>query len=313
MREGGVLQQGMRIAIFSLTCFLFLCPEPSFAFGKNVAVIKSQDIPIYRQALKGFNKIYTGRIDEFDLDANPDAVAQLKEGTKKKDWDLILAVGLLAARVSREAFPDTPIIFCMIFGPERFSLSGPNITGVSLDLPPSIVLPRIKSLFLDSDRIGILYDPKNTKNTVEAARKTAQAIGVTLVTEAVTSNKAIPQAFQNLLGKVDLLWMLPDSTVVTPESIGFLLLSALRHKLPVVTFSDGLVGKGAVAAISPDYGDMGEEAGRLVNQIFEGRDFTDIPILNPKKINVTINLKTATKIGTRLNLRTLKTVDKIYE
>ncbi|MFQ5580575.1 MAG: ABC transporter substrate-binding protein [Nitrospiria bacterium] len=293
------------------TASLLLYASP--LFGQEVTAIIGQDLPIYRQALKGFRKVYTGGVREFDLKGNPNRIHQLRESTQDSDKEIILAVGLMAAKAAKEAYAGTPTVFCMVFNPERFSLKGKLSTGVSMDIPPSLILREIKTLFPEVGRIGILYDPEKNQQLVDTAWKAAKSQGVALLAEAVRSEKMLSKALENLEGKIDFLWIAPDSTVVTPRSIGFIFLQALRNEIPIVTFSEALVRRGAVAAFSPDYASVGEEAGRLVLQILKGKRPDQIPLRNAVKARLILNLKMARKLGVRLGPNAVNKADKVYE
>ncbi|MFQ5543804.1 MAG: ABC transporter substrate-binding protein [Nitrospiria bacterium] len=289
----------------------FAAPAPSL--DPEVTVIISQDLPIYQQALAGFKKIYTGRIQAINLKGNPNQIHQLREGRQISEKRLILTIGLIAAKAVKKAYPGTPTVFSMVFDPERFSLKDKKTTGVSLDVPSNILLGKIKELFWEATRIGILYDPQKNTKILDFARQASRSQEISLVAVPVRSEKALSEAIQKLEGKIDLLWMIPDSTVITPRSIGFILLHFLRHKIPIVSFSEALVRKGSVAAFSPDYGAVGEEAGRLVLQVLKGKSPAELPIRSLKKTKLTVNLKTAKKMGVSLNPQSIKSADHVYK
>lgn len=213
--------------VFLITIFFFIIPGASKASGAEIGVIKSQDLPTYQQALDGFESVYTGGIRVFDLKGDPGEAERVVMRLSKDPPDLILAIGLLAARVAKENFHDIPVIFCMVFDPVRFGLFGKNITGVALDIPPSEALSRIRNFFPEAKRIGVLFDPEKTGRTVDKALKTARQWGFSLISEEVHSAKDLPDALRSIQGKIDLLWMIPDSTVLTPESLNLIFLTSL--------------------------------------------------------------------------------------
>ena len=131
-------------------------------FGAEVTVIKSQDLSIYQEALDGFKEVYKGEMEEFDLKGDREETKEVVAYLKKVPPKIILAVGLLAARVAQEEFPEIPIIFCMVLNPERFFLSAKNMTGVSLNVPLSVVFQKIGEMFPSRKKLGVLFDPKKT-------------------------------------------------------------------------------------------------------------------------------------------------------
>ena len=73
-----------------------------------------------------------------------------------------------------------------------------------------------------------------------------------------------------LLSESEALWLVPDSTVLTDESIRFILESALAKQVPVFGFSSELTRLGALLSMSIDYGEVGREAGLLARRILNG-------------------------------------------
>ena len=108
----------------------------------------------------------------------------------------------------------------------------------------------------------------------------AERFGLRFFAVPVASQPEVPAAMRNLLGKVDALWMLPDETVVTSESLTFLLLTAFKHNLPVLTMSDAFVEAGALVALSADYTDAGRQACQLAREIENGRLPRRRPVLS---------------------------------
>lgn len=305
----------IRILFFFIFILLILLPVASKPSAEELTVIKSQDLPIYQQALEGFKKVYKGRLREFDLKGDPQEAEKIIKELNKHPTDLIIAIGLLASRVAKEDIKQTPIIFCMVFDPERFSLSNSKekITGVTLEIPLHDLFSRIRDLFPEIKKIGVLYDPKKSRRMISQAKDAAGPLGFSLLAAEVHSEKGLPAAFRGLLGKIDLLWMIPDSTVVTPESLDFILLTSFENNLPIITFSDDLVKRGAVAAFSPDYQAIGEEAGHLALRVLGGEDPSRIPIRQAPKIRLSVNLKTTKKMGIQFNSKVIQSADRVYE
>ncbi len=281
--------------------------------GQEIAVIVSQDLPLYRQAIEGFRRIYLGKVREYDLKGDPQESENVIAFLKEHPPDLILTVGLVATRVARERLQKVPIVFCMVLDPDRFSLSGEKVTGVTLQLNPSEIFSKIKSLFPETKTIGILYDPGKSGKTIALAREAAGAEGISLLPVEVDSENRIPGAIRSLIGRADLLWIIPDSTVVTPESLDFLFLASLENSLPIIAFSDDLVKREAVASFFPDYRSIGEEAGRLVLKILAGEDPSRIPIRSAPTVRFSINLKMIKKMGIPTDEKAFKSADQVYE
>jgi len=280
---------------------IFFTLNLSQAYGMEIAVIRSQDLPIYQEAVAGIKSIYKGKFREYNLKGDLDESGNIVREIRKHPPDAIITVGLLATVAAKDNFKSTPIVFCMVLNPDRFSISsGNNITGVPLNVSSSETVPRLREIFPSAKRIGILYDPGKT-GMVEQERQVAQSWGFTLIAKEVPSVKMLPDALREIQHNIDLLWLIPDSTVVTPESLEFIFLRAFENNIPVITFSKELLSRGAVLTFSPDYHSIGEEAGRLVNHILQGKKPADLPIRPVKKIKTSINLVVAKKMGLEIN------------
>lgn len=284
-----------RILLFISVCFIAI--DTCYASVTQVSVIMSQDLPVYQQAYEGFKGVYSGKIRVFNLKGDPDEADKVVMAIKEDPPELILAIGLLATRVARENFTQIPVIFCMVYDPVRLSVPGENITGVSLETYPSETFVRIKDFFPKAKRIGVLFDPKKTGRTVSQAISAAHKLGLSLITEEVNSAKLVPYAFRSIQNKIDLLWLIPDSTVVTAESMDFILLKALENRIPVISFTDDMVRRGAVMAISPDYRGVGEQAGLLAAEVLKGKSPGKIPVSFVSRIRTLINPDAARKLG----------------
>ena len=226
---------------------------------------------------------------------------------------IILAVGALAAQVAKEGIRDIPVVFCMVPNPHKYSLRVKNIAGISLDIPVEVQFAQYKALVPTLRTIGAIYDPQKTGAIITEARAAARKLNLQFLASPVHSQKEVPAALRSLLGKINALWMLPDDTVITPESFKFLLLTAFENNIPFLTISDIFVEKGALAALSPDYANVGRQACQLIREIESGRlNLTEVDAVPPDKVNLAINLKAANKIGLILPPAIVQSASKVF-
>lgn len=285
----------------------------SLVFGAEVTIIKSQELSIYQEALEGFKEVYKGEVEEFNLEGDREETKKVLAFLKKVPPKIILAVGLLAARVAQKNFPEIPVIFCMVLNPERFFASAKNMTGVSLDIPLSVVFEKIGELFPGRKKVGVLFDPKKSGRRINEAQKMAQKAGLSLISQEVKSEKDLPIAMRELAPQVELLWLIPDSTVLTPRSIDFFFLKSFEANLPVFSFSNALIKKGAIASLSPIHKEVGKQAGELVVKVISGDRPAQLPVRHVHKFILSLNLKTAKKMGVNFSPKIIQSSDKVYE
>ncbi len=281
--------------------------------AEEVTVLLSQDISLYREALEGFKKIYTGKIKEYNFKGDPKEAMRLVPEIKKHPGDLIVSIGLLASQTARENIKETPVVFCMVYYPERFHFFGPDMTGVRLEVSSSDAFSTMRKLFPDLKKAGVIYDPKKTGRVIDQSTESAKDSGFSLIPFKINSEKELPGVLRALPGKIDLLWVIPDSTVVTPLSLDTILLNSFQNNIPVVTFSEEFVEKGAVAALSSDNEAIGEEVGHLALKIIEGELPSSFPIHSVSKSRLFINSKIAKKMGIKLSPEAVRKAVKVYE
>jgi putative ABC transport system substrate-binding protein len=283
------------------------------ARAEGIAVLKSYDLEPFNQAMAGFEAACATPITMYDLRGTKKEENSIVQRLAAAKPQLLLAIGPLAAQVAKERVRDIPVVFVMVSNPPRYGLQGHNLVGVSLDIPVHMQLAMTKSLVPNLHQLGVIYDPEKTGPMVLEARKSAEALGMALVASPVASQKEVPAAVRGLVGKIQAFWMVPDETVVTPESFKFLLLTAFENNLPFVTVSDIFVEAGALASLSPDYTDVGRQGCQLATDIQHGRVHpAEVTVLPPAKVLLTLNLKTAGKIGLALSPEMIQSAHKVY-
>jgi putative ABC transport system substrate-binding protein len=283
------------------------------ARAQGIVILKSHDLEPFNQAMAGFVAACPMHITEYDLRGTKKEESSIMQRLTAVKPRLIVAIGPLAAQVARENLRDVPMIFVMVSNPPKHGLQGSNLAGVSLDIPVQTQLARYKALVPTLKTLGVIYDPIKTGTMVTEARGIAATLGFQLLGAPVSTPKEVPAALRSLLGKIDALWMVPDDTVVTPESFKFLLLTAFENNLPFVTVSDIFVEAGALASLSPDYTDVGRQGCQLATDVESGRlRLAEVMVVPPAKVNLAINLKTASKIGLTLPPEIVQSANKVY-
>jgi putative tryptophan/tyrosine transport system substrate-binding protein len=279
----------------------------------EVPVLKSHDIEPFKQAIAGFVAACNLQITEYDVRGSASKQQSIIKRVVATKPKLILAIGAVAAQVAKEMVEDIPVVFFMVPNPQQYGLEGRNIAGVSLDIPAEVQFARYKMLVPTLHTLGVIYNPDKTGPLVNAAQAIAQQLDLQLLPTAVGSPKEVPAALRSMLGKIDALWMVPDETVVTPMSFEFLLLTAFEHHLPFLAASEIFVEVGAMAALSPDYAEVGRQVCQLTKEIESGhRSPMQVNIIPPAKVNLAINLKTASKLGLSLPSEVVQSASKVY-
>jgi putative tryptophan/tyrosine transport system substrate-binding protein len=297
---------------FLLAIFSFAAPSPLAAY--EIAVLKSSDIVAYNQTVAGFRAELneTATLTVYDLEGDVAQGKRLARKIRASDAALVVAVGLKAALTAKVELANIPVIYCMVLDPEKYDLRAPHLTGISLRVPIERQFSMIQMLVPKLKHLGVLYDPEKTRPLVDEARRIAARLGFELVEHQVHAEKELPAAIRALLPKVEGLWLVPDSTVLTEESIRFVLGMALERNVPVFGFSSEFVRNGALAALSINPEDIGRQAAIIAQKMLTHSDRAVPMTVPPDRIRLAINLKTAKYLGLALPSDITGRADELY-
>jgi putative ABC transport system substrate-binding protein len=268
-----------------------------------VVVLKSSDNTNYNRFVTGFAVESKLRYTEISLGGNEESGRKALADLKSQKPPLVLAVGLLAARLAKELVSDAPVVFAMVPAPEKHGLSGDNVTGVSLHIPMRQQLATLKTLAPNTKTVGVMYNPRHSKPLVEQAVAAAQAEGLKVVAAKIDSPDEVPDATRAFLGTIDALWMVPDQTVMNTDSFRHLLKFTFKNKVPFFSVAHRLVESGALVSLSPDYAAIGAQVGRLALKIVNEKvSPKDLPVADPEGLDIAVNLTTAKRIGVECDI-----------
>lgn len=292
----------------------FLIPHAITA-ENSVIIIRSQQISAYNEAIKGFEEGCKRK--NISIKAIYDLNGDTEEGKRViqniKDNGLkprvILAIGVLAATLVKEQFPDVPIIFCMVINHERFNLQGANITGISSEASLEDQFAVLKELLGARKSVGVIYDPAKTGKIITEAGIAAKEFEFNLVKAEVLSEKEVASTLKNIVNKIDALWMIPDSTVITKNTLSAISTITLEHRLPIFCTSDAIVKAGALVSVSPNYKYTGLQAAQLAQRLLNDSAITSLGIKQPDKLKLTLNTQTAEIIG--INLSSIRSFPEV--
>ncbi len=166
---------------------------------------------------------------------------------------------------------------------------GTNIYAISSGVPYTEQFAVFKKLFNTRKNIGILYDPIKTERIVSELTSLGNTYGCNFITEKVFSKKDVGDALEAVSKKIDVLWIVPDDTVISKESIDQFVETSRKNRLPIFCTSSALIKLGALISISPDYYSMGEQAARIARELLRNPSQNPPHIEPPEKLKITIN------------------------
>lgn len=310
-RSSGLVR---KVLCWALAVLLWMLSSTSPASATDIIILKSSDIAAYNQAINGFKAAIPHGINlsEYDLQGDLEKGRKLARKIRASDPALVFAVGLKAAKAAQLEIVDIPVVYAMVLDPAKYGLNTQNMTGILLEVPVERQLAMVRTLLPQLRHIGTLYDPAKTTALIDEAKRLLKPSGTELVPAQVSSERDVPGGLRALLPSIEALWLVPDSTVLTDESLRFILNTALEERVPVIGFSREFARSGALLCLSVNYGDIGRQAGQLSRKLLDGQLTLPMKPWHPDRIDTSLNLKTARFLGIDIPRDLEQKADELY-
>jgi len=236
--------------------------------------------------------------------------------------DVILAVNTPAAQAAKKATATVPIVITRIGDPVKSGLvlslarPGGNVTGLSFDTqdlgPKRIQL--LKEILPGISRVVILFNADNPGATLVAAEmeSASSQLGLQLLRLPVRGPTDFPGAFQAATRARAEGLAVVDDTAITKHR-GQILSLAANHSLPVVSIYKDFAEAGGLIAYGPSLPAMYRRAAYYVDRILKGAKPADLPVEQPTKFELVINLRTAKALGLTIPQSLLLRADEIIQ
>jgi putative ABC transport system substrate-binding protein len=268
--------------------------------------------------IEGRNILIERRYAEGKLDRLPALARELVEARV----DVIVAVAISALRAAKDATQTIPIV--MGFGPpdpvafgfvKSLAAPGGNITGVAYWAQRGYEAKRLELLreaVSKAARIAFLVAAGQPSQTfVEEAQKAASSLGVTLVVVEVQAND-YRRAFDAIqMGRGDAV-LVQGAPVFNRDRKRIIELAA-QHRLPAIFEWRHHVEEGGLMAYGGDFLELVRRVAFYVDRIFTGAKPADLPVEQPTKLKLVINLKTAQALGLMIPPSLLARADEVIE
>jgi putative ABC transport system substrate-binding protein len=233
--------------------------------------------------------------------------------------------GTLAALAAQQATKTLPIVFIATGDPVSSGLvtslarPGGNLTGLSLLFPELVgkCLEQLKQAVPGVSRIAVLEQPgavpeRTQKDILKAADVAARALGVRLQVVGARGPGDINQAFSEMTrARVNGVAIL--STPMFSIERRRLVDLAAKNRLPAVYSFRVYVEAGGLISYGPNIPDLSRRAATYVDKILKGAKPADLPVEQPTKFELVINLKTAKALGLTIPPSVLARADEVIE
>lgn len=183
-----------------------------------------------------------------------------------------------------------------------------DVIGKSLEL--------LRETVPNLSRVAVLWNPDNAIFQAQMLRETqiaAGALAIELQIAAARSADEIDQAFAAMTrGRVGALLVLPDP-VFNVVHRGRIVGLAEKSRLPAMYGARDFAAAGGLMSYGPNYADLFRRAATYVDKILKGASPTDLPVEQPTKFELIINLKTAKALGLTIPIALLGRTDEVIE
>lgn len=296
-----------------LWCLLSMCltSTPAGAeAAKDVLILNSSDIIPYNACVKAIRDSLSGHpLQVVNLDENIERGRELLQNVVEDRPPLAIAVGPQAAFLLAKETRISGRLFCMVLNPLRLFGGEAACPGVSLNIPPRFQLETVSRAFPDRNRVGIFYSPEKNQPVIDAFTEQARALALPLLTFPVASASELPAMLASERFAVDVLLVIPDDVLASTRIVQYLIEEALRRKIAVVGYNSWFAANGAVLSFMIDYTAVGVQTAGLAARILAGEPVRGIA--PPEMIRISVDLKTAGKLGIDVAAPVLQRADEV--
>jgi putative ABC transport system substrate-binding protein len=232
----------------------------------------------------------------------------------------VLAPNTPATHAAKRAAGNIPVVFFTGDDPVASGLvaslnrPGGNVTGVTTLLGEMAAkqVGLLRELLPAATLIGFLVNPRSliTERNVQDALDAAHKLGEKIEIVHASSEAEIDVAFDTLRGmQASALLVQPDTFLINKRIVAL----AARDALPAMYQVRELVAAGGLMSYGPSVADMYRQMGVYAGKVLKGANPAEMPVLQPTKFEMAINLKTAKALGLKPSDNLLSLADEVIE
>ena len=199
--------------------------------------------------------------------------AQIAKHQASAKPEFMVAIATPSAQTLMKAKTDTSTLaFLAVSDPEAINLTNrADIIGVADNPPIEELIEKITQIFPDIKNIGVIfnYGEINSIKTVERLEKVLKDRNIILKKIAITNSNDIKNAFNKLIGEVNLIYIPQDNTVVS--ALASMVSMSKANKIPLIANDPTLVDQGVMMALGTNYFRSGEQLGNMIADLIEGK------------------------------------------
>lgn len=314
------------------TAALLVSPRRSWAQGMPRRIGYLDSAPLYLPNFKvwqdslrdhgwieGKNLI----VDYRSAEGHDERVAPLANELVALKPDVLVGPGVQEALALKSATASIPIV-SLAGDPVRHglvqSLSHPrgNVTGLAVLVPENFFSKEIqilREMVTAASKIAVLVNPSNADHrfiVAEELPETARKLGVTFSVLEATTVEELDIAFASAAAqRADAIFPFADE--LTVNHVTRVTALAAEHRLPALYFFRLFATNGGLVSYGPDIADLLRRLGDYVDKILRGTKPADLPVEQPTKFDLVINLKAAKALGLEIPASLLARANEVIE
>ena len=297
--------------------------QPTIGFLGAAPSIESQRIAAFVQRLRELGWI-DGRnlaIEYRWAEGRDERYTEIAAELVRLKVDVIVTVATPATLAAKQATTVIPIVFLTASDPVGTGLvaslarPGGNVTGLANQISDTTgkKLEFLREVVPGLRRLAIMANVANPAAVLDMgeAQVTGRALGLEVTTSEIRRAEDISPAFDALKGRADALYLCPDPLMNTNRTQ--INIFAVRARLPTIYGVRDFVQAGGLMSYAPNLPNQFRRAADFVDKILRGAKPGDIPVEQPTKFELVINLTTAKALGLTVPPSLLARADEVIE
>jgi len=290
----------------------------------NSSSVELPRIETFRQGLRAFGYIegqniaIDYRFTDGKFERLPDVAAELV----RLKVDVLIANTTNAALAAKHATNTIPIFFMGVSDPieaglvDSLARPGGSITGLT-NIAPVLSgkrLELLKETVPKLSRVAVLWDPQNPGSTPQwkESELAGKELGLRLHSMRVSRADKFESAFKEAIEAHSAALAVTLNPLANSNQKRVVELAA-KNRLPAIYAQGGFVDAGGLMSYGPSFAADGRDAARLVDKILKGAKPADLPVEQPTKFTLMINLKTAKTLGLTIPPVVLMRAEKVIK
>jgi ABC-type uncharacterized transport system substrate-binding protein len=260
-------------------------------------------------------------IEEFHEGNRPDRLSAIAVELVRRPVSLIMALGTISALAAKAATTTVPIVFATGDDPIASGLvtsinrPGGNVTGVTF-VSAGVAAKRLQLLHSLAPKvalIGVLADQSpESQNQMHGQREAARTLGLQLTVANVGADEDIDRAFATITQQGAGALSVASGPFLSSRRDRVVALAA-RYAIPALYTYRAFAAVGGLVSYGASFSDSMRQAGIYAGRIIRGEKAGDLPIVQPTKFELVINLKTAKALGLEIPQMLLALADEVIE